>query len=492
MSRVSRAFAAVSLAALIAIGFAGTASAHPLGNYTVNRAVVIRVGVSGLEVRYVVDMAEIPAFSELQAIDTNADGRTDGSELTAYAASACDADRRALVARLNGGSLEFAQRVAPQLSFPAGAGGLPTLRLVCSFGAPLRAGDDAMTISIRDATDDGHVGWHEVIIAGASGVYLTSSDVPAVSRSVELTSYPIASLQSPPDVRAGTATFRLVAGAAGNGTAVGPAAPLSRSTANDPLAALVGGPLAPLPVLLGILLAAGLGAAHAVSPGHGKTLVAAYLIGSQGSRRHAATLGLTVALTHTAGVFALGAVTLLAGQFLVPERVIGWLSIGSGVLVVLLGAGLVVRAVRGSGRAHDRGHGHGHGHLHSHPHGPAHPHPDAHSHAGDLRARNVVALGLAGGMVPSASALIVLLVAITTGRLLLGLVLILAFGAGMSLVLGGLAVATTMLRGAVTASGGISSHPLARRASEVVPLLSGLAVLAAGVAVTIGALTRFV
>ena len=184
--------------------------------------------------------------------------------------------------------------------------------------------------------------------------------------------------------------------------------------------------------------------------------------------------------------------TLLAGQFLVPERVIGWLSIGSGVLVVLLGAGLVVRAVRGSANAHDRGHDHGHGHAHPHPHGDAHPHLDAHSHAVELRARNVVALGLAGGMVPSASALIVLLVAITTGRLFFGLVLIMAFGAGMSLVLGGLAVASTMVRGAVTRSGGIGSHPLARRAAEVVPLVSGLAVLTAGVAVTIGALTRFV
>jgi ABC-type nickel/cobalt efflux system permease component RcnA len=237
-------------------------------------------------------------------------------------------------------------------------------------------------------------------------------------------------------------------------------------------------------VVLGILLAAGLGAAHAVSPGHGKTLVAAYLIGSQGSRRHAATLGLTVAVTHTAGVFLLGAVTLLAGQFLVPERVIRWLTIGSGFLVVLLGAGLVLRAARGSRASHDHGHEHERSHVHEHPHEHSHPHRE-------LRARNVVALGLAGGMVPSASALIVLLVAITTGRLLFGLVLIMAFGVGMSLILGGLAVATTMVRGAVTASGGIASHALIRRAASAVPLVAGVAVLAAGLAVTIGALARF-
>jgi nickel/cobalt exporter len=484
MSRIRRSLAAFSLALLAGIGWAGAVSAHPLGNYTVNRAVIVRLGSTAVALRYVVDMAEIPAFGEIQAMDTNADGRTDAAELSAYAAAACEADRRALSVQLDRFRAAVAQRAAPQLSFPAGAGGLSTLRLVCSFGVQLLAGRDSRTIEVADTTNDGHVGWHEVIIAADPGVLIVASDVPAVSRSAELTAYPLDSLQSPPDVRTGSATFRLVAGAVGNGSAPDPAAPLVRSTANDPLAALVGGPLTPLPVVLGILLAAGLGAAHAVSPGHGKTLVAAYLIGSQGSRRHAATLGLTVAVTHTAGVFLLGAVTLLAGQFLVPERVIGWLTIGSGFLVVLLGAGLVLRAARGSRASHD----HEREHERSHEHGLPHEHPHPHR---ELRARNVVALGLAGGMVPSASALIVLLVAITTGRLLFGLVLIVAFGVGMSLILGGLAVATTMVRGAVTASGGIASHPLVRRAASAVPLVAGVAVLAAGLAVTLGALARF-
>jgi len=484
MSRALRGLAALLLALLAGIGWAGAASAHPLGNYTVNRAVIVRLGPTAVALRYVVDMAEIPAFSELQAMDTNADGRTDATELTAYAAAACEADRRGLSVELDRTRAGVAQWSAPQLSFPAGAGGLSTLRLVCSFGAQLPASHGPLTIEVADTTNDGHVGWHEVIIAADPGVSITTSDVPAVSRSAELTAYPLDSLQSPPQVRTGSATFRAAAGAAGSGSATDPAAPLVRSTANDPLAALVGGPLTPLPVVLGILLAAGLGAAHAVSPGHGKTLVAAYLIGSQGSRRHAATLGLTVAVTHTAGVFLLGAVTLLAGQFLVPERVIGWLTIGSGFLVVLLGAGLVLRAARGSRDSRDHVHGHELPHEHEHPHEHAHP-------KRELRARNVVALGLAGGMVPSASALIVLLVAITTGRLLFGLALIVAFGVGMSLILGGLAVATTMVRGAVTASGGIASHPLVRRAASAVPLVAGVAVLAAGLAVTIGALARF-
>lgn len=488
MSRSARGLAAAVLALLGAVGWPSAASAHPLGNYTVNRAVIVRLGPTQVALRYVVDMAEIPAFTELQAIDINADGQTDPAEIAAYAAAACEADLRALTVQVDGVAPDVVQHTAPRLTFPAGAGGLPTLRLVCSFSLRTPAGAAPRTIHVADTTNDGHVGWHEVIIAAEGGVSITRSDVPAVSRSAELTAYPVDSLQSPPDARTGTAHFRVVAGANGSGSAPDPAGPQVRSTANDPLAALVGGRLTPLAVVLGTLLAAGLGAAHAVSPGHGKTLVAAYLIGSQGSRRHAVTLGLTVAVTHTAGVFLLGAVTLLAGQFLVPERVIGWLSIGSGVLVVMLGAGLVLRAVRGSATVRPHSHDHGHDHAHEHPHA----HPGAHNRAPELRARNVVALGLAGGMVPSASALIVLLVATTTGRLLFGLLLIVAFGVGMSLVLGGLAVATTMVRGAVTSSGGVTSHPLVRRTARAVPLVSGLAVLGAGLAVTIGALARFV
>lgn len=488
MRRRHRTLATLPLAMLAAVVWAGVASAHPLGNYTVNRAVIVRLAPAEVALRYVVDMAEIPAFGELQAMDTNADGHTDAAEMGTYAGATCEASRRALTVQLDGAAAEVRLRATPQLSFPAGAGGLQTLRLVCSFGVQLPAGGTARTIHVADTTNDGHVGWHEVIIAAAPGVSVVHSDAPAKSRSEELTRYPIDSLQSPPDIRAGSATFQVATGARGSGSVMDPAAPLARASANDPLAALVGGPLSPLPVVLGILLAAGLGAAHAVSPGHGKTLVAAYLIGSQGSRRHAATLGLTVAVTHTAGVFLLGAVTLLAGQFLVPERVIGWLTIGSGFLVVLLGAGLVLRAVRGSRTGPDHPHAHNHGHDHAHQH--PHPLPIAHAHAAELRARNVVALGLAGGMVPSASALIVLLVGITTGRLAFGLILIVAFGVGMSLVLGGLAVATTMLRGALAASGGIASHPIVRRAAGLVPLVSGIAVLMAGLAVTIGAISR--
>ena len=497
IKRKGRAVASL-VAALALAGWAGIASAHPLGNYTVNRAVAVTVESHAISVRYVVDMAEIPAFSELQVIDRDGNGQTDSTELVDYAASACDADRSAVDLKVDGTSLSLATSDPPRLSFPAGAGGLSTLRLVCSFRAALTDGSVERAVAVADRTDDGHVGWREVTITAGQGIAILNSDVPALSPSEQLTHYPINALQTPPDVRMGSARFRS-SGSGGGVTVTNPTAPTVRATADDPLASLVGGSLTPLTAVAAITLAMALGAAHAVSPGHGKTLVAAYLIGSQGSARHAATLGVTVAVTHTAGVFLLGAVTLLIGQFLVPERVIEWLSLGSGGLVILLGAGLVVRALRGNrGQTlHPHPHPHGHEHAHEHAHGetegPAHPHSHPHgkSRDGTLRSRNVVALGLAGGMVPSASALIVLLVAITTGRLGFGLVLIVAFGSGMALVLGGLAVATTMLRGAIRAPAGLASHPTARMIARNIPLVSGLAVLVAGLSVTIGALARF-
>ena len=473
------------LVTLAVAASAGIASAHPLGNYTVNRAVAVRVAPAAITVRYVIDMAEIPAFSELQQIDRDGDGMTDAEELASYAAAACELVRSSLELVIDEAAAPLQLLGEPQISLPAGAGGLPTLRLICAFDG-IEPANGATSVRVADPTDDGHIGWREVTIFAGPGVVIDTADVPSVSPSAELTSYPADALQSPPDVRTGTATFHQEVGASVGSDGATQLPPLRGVNANDPLAALVGGELTPATAMAAILLAVLLGALHAVSPGHGKALIAAYLIGSRGSVRHAATLGVTVAATHTSGVFVLGAVTLLAGQFFVPERVIEWLSIASGLLVALLGAGLVIRAIRTATSGSDHTHPHPHPHApHPHPHSPGEPPP------AELRRRNVITLGLAGGMVPSASALIVFLVAISTGRLLFGMVLIGAFGAGMAVVLGGLAVAVTLLRGSVRAPTGLATQRWARYAVGSLPLVSGAAVLVAGVSLSIAALARF-
>ncbi len=445
-------------------------AAHPLGNFTVNRAVSVVIGADAVSVRYIVDMAEIPTFTEIAGIDRDADGTVSRAEGAAWAGAACREVRDGLRGVLDGQPLPLRDAAVPELTFPAGAGGLETLRLVCHLASEPLTAMGSGDLEITDTALDERPGWRELTIAAGQGIEITASDVPASSASAELTSYPAASLQSPPDIRSGRATF-VHAGAAPVAPAA-PSSPAERESADDPLAGLLGPDVAPG---LALLVAIGLGMAHAASPGHGKTLVAAYLVGSRGTVPQAAVLGLTVAATHTLGVFLLGIVVLAAGEWLVPDRLIGWLSLVSGMVVVALGVGLLLRVRRERGR---------------HEHAQAHPHEHAphHGHEHGRRSRELVALGFAGGLVPSASALIVLLGAITTERLVYGASLIVAFGVGMALVLAGLAAATTLVRGRLAASAGTRVGRLASRIGPAVPIISACAVLVAGAAVVLRSL----
>ena len=480
--------ASALLAGLVVVS---PAAAHPLGNFTVNRAIAVVVASSGVSLEYVTDMAEIPAFAALQAMDRDHDGSASSAERSAFAEATCQTAATAISLQVDSAAIALRSDGEPALSFPPGAGGLETLRIVCPLRADASFAGREHRLTVTDLARDGHVGWHEVVISSGGGASITSSSAPSRSPSGLLTAYPKESLDAPLNIRTGDATWHVAVGQAASVTDPQPAPGTPRSSASDPLAALAAGNASLPGLLLGLLLAVGLGALHAVSPGHGKTLVAAYLIGSRGTVRQAAGLGLTVAVTHTAGVFLLGLVMLVAGEFLVPERVIGWLSAASGLLVVGLGIGLVIRALGRHGQHHSPASA-DHRHDHAHPHG--HPHDHAHVSAdrgAPLRARNVVALGLAGGMVPSASALIVLLVAVSTGRLLLGMTLIVAFGIGMAVVLGGLAVATTWLRSTIVVRGRLTDHPWVRRVVGWVPLASGAAVAVAGAALAISAVARF-
>jgi nickel/cobalt transporter (NicO) family protein len=470
--------AAGFIALLLVPALARPASAHPLGNYTVNRAVAVTVAADHVALLYLVDLAEIPAFNEIAVIDANADGSVSPAEADEYSGAACARALDNLELRVDSAPLRLAVANEPELDLLPGAGGLQTLRLACHFAAPSAT---AGSLTVVDQTDDGHVGWREVTIAAAGGVRITEADVSGRSESAYLSAYPSGRLESPPDVREGHATFQMVGGATQS-----PSADLDAPAANprtaDPLAALLEGELSPAVVTLALLLAAGLGAAHALSPGHGKTLVAAYLVGSGGTMRQAVALGLTVAFAHTAGVLLLGMLVLVAGELLLPETLIGWLTIVSGAVMALLGAGLVWKAL-------SSGHGHGHDHGHPHSHGRGRVHEHAPADRGGLGMRNVATLGVAGGLVPSASALIVLLAAVTTGRLAFGLALIGAFGIGMAVVLGGLAAVTAFARGWLDqrASG---QGWLMRRTLGLLPAGSGMLVFGIGLVITISALGR--
>ena len=276
--------------------------------------------------------------------------------------------------------------------------------------------------------------------------------------------------------------------------------------ARDRLAELIAVPvLTPATALLGLMMAVLLGGLHAMSPGHGKTVVGAYLIGSRGTARHAAFLGLTVTITHTAGVFALGLATLLASEYVMPEKLYPFLSLISGAIVVVIGLTLLVRRFRGaigvSSHSHvhamtDTAHTHieadaDHVHDHEHDVDPTQPHSHGgrvHSHlppgadGSPITWRTLLALGISGGILPCPSALVVLLAAISLHRVGYGLLLVIAFSFGLAGVLTGVGLAF------VYAGRFFKPRNKLSGLTRVLPVLSALVITIAGGAICYGAL----
>jgi ABC-type nickel/cobalt efflux system permease component RcnA len=259
-----------------------------------------------------------------------------------------------------------------------------------------------------------------------------------------------------------------------------------------------GGQLSLWGAIVALALAMVFGMFHALTPGHGKTMVAAYLAGTRGQARHALILGGTVTITHTAGVFALGIVTLSLSQFIVPDQLYPWLNLASGVMVVGIGAFAIrdrlrrwVRSARPRRGAapHDHGHAHDHGHdhaapvpaAHDHAHDHGHDHGHGHSHSApeELSLRSLVALGVSGGMLPCPSALVVLLSAIALHRLAFGLALIVAFSFGLASVISGIGLAVLYARKLFTRLP--SDHG---RVVQVLPVASAVIITALGVILT--------
>jgi nickel/cobalt transporter (NicO) family protein len=195
--------------------------------------------------------------------------------------------------------------------------------------------------------------------------------------------------------------------------------------------------ITPWMMLVGIGGAFLLGAAHALTPGHGKTIVAAYLVGSRGTLKHAAFLGAMVTFTHTVSVFALGLATLFFYRFVMPETVTQWLGVISGLSIV--GIGLWMAYTRWRAASHPHDHHHDHDHAHSHDHSHDHHHDHGHHHhshiPNELSWGGLVALGASGGLVPCESALVLLLGAIALRRVGFGLLLLVSFSAGLAIVL---------------------------------------------------------
>jgi nickel/cobalt exporter len=253
-------------------------------------------------------------------------------------------------------------------------------------------------------------------------------------------------------------------------------------------------------VLLGILVACGLGAIHALSPGHGKTIVAAYLVGSRGTMKHAAFLGAVVTFTHTFSVFALGIGTLLLSSYVVPDKIIPWLGAISGFSIVAIGGWLLyqrLNVLAGHSHEHHHHHDHAHDHVHSHDHSHSHDHAnshdhghlhdhthDAHSHshvpAGEVTLGSLLALGVSGGLVPCPTAMVLLLSAIALGRIGLGLILLVAFSVGLAGVLMAIGMMVLYAKHWLPDPAKTSKHPLFR----LVPVASAFVIVCVGLVMT--------
>jgi nickel/cobalt transporter (NicO) family protein len=415
----------------LAIFVGGAAWTHPMGNFSVSHYTKLQTTAHGVEVEYALDLAEIPTFELLRAWKLERDAPR--MELEKRASEQGREWLGHLTFIVNGRTTA-ARFDSAQLVIADGAGNLPILRITTRAHVPAAGGK----LQYEDGNFPYRAGWKEIVIG-------SSKDITH-----GLTQYPSDPTVAPPqDLRAEVkwkAAEPVVAAAAAPAPTVSQAPPqiAIRPALAQPGAVVRGDFLSkllheqkitPWMMLVAILSAFVLGAAHALTPGHGKTIVAAYLVGSRGTLKHAAFLGAMVTFTHTIAVFALGIAVLFLFRYVVPEQVTVWLGAISGLSIVAVGAWMFYKRLRHA-RAHGQHHYHHHHHGHDHDHHHDHEHGHSHSHVPDeLSWGGLAALGASGGLVPCESALVLLLGAIALGRTGLGLLLLVSFSLGLAVVL---------------------------------------------------------
>ena len=439
--RVVAALGAVACAVLASavLGPPNPAQAHPLGNFTTNQYAGLRVTPDAVDVDYVLDLAELPAFRRRDEVDTDASGKVSPVEGTVYAERTCDTVAGLTSVGVDGRPVPVVAKAAGFRQVP-GAGGLATIRVECALRVVVTMFDAQSAVDFRvDAFAD-RTGWREITAVG------DQDDVRAlVGARGHLQRAPA---RLPAGARAAGRPHRPVGRAArqpgrGTGAPASPPRPTAPTSSTAWFGDLIGRPHLGLGIgLLALFLAIVLGAAHAVAPGHGKTVMAAYLISQRGNRRQALWMAGTVVATHTLGVLML-AVAIATSLQVAPAAAYGLLKLASGVVVAILGAFLLRRAL------HGHPHGHRHPHGHDHPHGHHHDHDrDHHGGAVALGSRTAVVMGFVGGLSPSPSAVVVLLGAAALGRAWFGVLLVLAYGVGMAATLTGVGLALARRGGA--------------------------------------------
>ena len=450
--------AAILLAAGWVTAGARPATAHPLGNFTLNAAASHTISPGALRIDYALDLAEIPTFQELPRIDGDGDGEADEAELRTWSARRAAELLEGLAIHVDDEAVSLTMTDAHALLAP-GQGGLQVLRLEAVFSGRL---PKEGSVRVVDRNDPGRLGWREIVAVGERGVAVTSSSVPTSSPSDHLRAYPDDLLASPPAIRAARFTFGPGTQAwSGQDSAPG----AQPSDGSSTLTRLVGSRSLDAPlVLLALLVALGVGALHALAPGHGKTVTAAYLVGGSARARDAVRVGVAVAVMHTATVVLLGLVLVIVAREFSAERLYPWLGIVAGGAALALGTGLLLTRLR-HGRAHRGGHDH------------------PHSSARAVSRPGLAALALSGGLLPSPTAVVILLASFTLDRAVFGLGLVLSFGAGLALSLIAVGLFTMRARDAAL-------RRLPARVTNAVPIAGAGAIAAMGALLTVRAVAQ--
>ena len=503
----------LSVFLLVPLFLAVRLGAHPMGNFSVSHYSRIELLSNGISLRYVLDLAEIPTFQLLQ--EWKLDAQSPREQLERRASEQARQWARNLKLESTG------ERLTPRfdrasLVLDKGAGGLPILRVTSELQAPAAPGKWTYT----DSNYPDRAGWKEVVITAGKDVAVESASPAGTDRSQALTAYPQDPQLAPPqDLRASidwrSTLAPLVTEAAP--VRVIPAQAIAQQPGQtgpgmvvkgDFLSRLLHqGDIGWAAILAGLVVAFGLGAVHALSPGHGKTIVAAYLVGTRGTPKHAIFLGAMVTFTHTITVFLLGLTTLFLSRYILPEKIIPVLGAISGISIVWIGAMLLYKRIQAARHsAHEHTHHHHHHHDHDHEHGHSHDHHDHHHHdhdhgrhdhdrhdhdhghghthshvpEGDISLGSLVALGASGGLVPCPSALVLLLSSIALGRIGLGLGLLMAFSLGLAGVLMAIGLIVLYAKHLLPDSQKTSRHP----AFRLIPVASAAIIVCVGIIMT--------
>lgn len=463
MMRIAR-LVGIFLAALALAGVP-RAQAHPLGNFTINHLAKIQADRGALRVRYILDIAEIPTFQIMHA---------KGDEWNAqimqhWADGETAVVRSGLHISVDGAPVILDAHPAHAILRP-GAGGLPIIRWVGEFSLPLSA-NARHTISVQDDVySDRRIGWKDIVVGAQT------------EPTNELRQYPSALIGTPRRINA--ASFAVLPGGAianvqERSDATPQAGTLTAWISPTALSDMFSRPnQTPLFIILTILAAFGLGALHAIEPGHGKALLAFTLVGARATSKQALILALSLTFAHTAGVLLLGVVLFAAAGF-VSESIYPWITLLSGVAIAIIGGRMLAKYVRvRRGLLHEHVHEHdgAHPHAHAHHHGPGEEHGHSHAIPGSqpLNFRTAVWAAMSGGVAPCPAAIVVLLAALRLHQLGYGVFLIVVFSMGLASVLSGLGI------GVVHGAAWLSKRSGYARVASYGPLFTALVISTIG------------